>query len=70
MIFARASEEHAFRKQTERQADMPGATVPSFICLGCNRSRLVVGRKKTALGYRCAACMQRRAERQAAKRAA
>lgn len=57
---------HGYRRQTERQAAMPGVTGPSFVCLGCKRSRRVSGRKKTALGYRCAECMARRAARRAA----
>lgn len=57
---------HGYRRQTERQAAMPGVTGPSFVCAGCKRCRLTAGRKKTALGWRCAACVAKRAARRAA----
>ena len=60
---------HGYRRQTERQAAMPGVTGPSFVCGGCKLPRLVIGRKQTALGYRCAECMARRAARRASQTA-
>lgn len=50
-----------YRTQTDRQAQMPGATKPSFICKSCGQSKLVNGRKARVTGYSragydCAEC--------------
>lgn len=50
-----------YRAQTGRQAQMPGATSPSFICKSCGQCRKVAGRKAVVPGYsragwRCAQC--------------
>lgn len=47
--------------QTGRQAVMPGVTGPSFRCGECGRHRATKGRKKTAVGWRCAECAMSRA---------
>ena len=70
MIFAYPSQEHAYRHGTALQAKHPGVTGYSFWCVGCNTSRRTAGRKQTALGYRCAECMAKRAARRAARLAA
>ena len=70
MSFNFFADEVAFREQTERQAAMPGVTGPSFRCVECGRSRATKGRKKTAAGWRCAACHQAREQRRAGKGAA
>ena len=38
MSFAYPIDEHRFRETTERQAQCPGVTMPSFICIACGRS--------------------------------
>lgn len=50
-----------YRAQTGRQAPMPGATAPSFICKSCGHSRKTAGRKQVVKGYSkagwmCAQC--------------
>lgn len=45
-----------YRDQTERQASMPGATSPSFICKQCQQSRRTAGRKRVPMGWVCAKC--------------
>ena len=47
---------HRYRDQTATLAAMPGVTGPSFVCAGCKRTRTVTGRKKRAVGWRCASC--------------
>ena len=64
------ADEVAYQAQTGRQAAMPGVTGPSFRCGECGRHRATKGRKKTAAGWRCAACHQAREYRRAIKEAA
>lgn len=64
------ADEAAYREQTGRQAAMPGVTGPSFRCSECGRHRATKGRKKTAVGWRCAGCHQAREYRRAMKEAA
>ena len=53
------------REQTDRQARMAGVIGPSFRCGECARVCRTLGRKKTAAGWRCAACHQAREYRKA-----
>ena len=63
MSFNYFADEAAFREQTERQSRMAGVTGPSFRCWECSRVCSTLGRKKTAAGWRCAACNQAREQR-------
>lgn len=56
MSFARQIDEQRYRETTERQAQMPGATSPSFICKQCQQSRRTAGRKRVPMGWVCAKC--------------
>lgn len=67
MSFSYFADEAAFREQTERQARMAGVTGPSFRCRECARVCCTLGRKKTAAGWRCAACHQAREQRRAGR---
>lgn len=67
--FEQASEQQ-YRETTARQAQMAGATMPSFICVECRKSRRLGGRKKAPGGWRCAGCHQAREYRKALKVAA
>jgi len=60
MSFAYPVDEHRFREQTARQAQMPGVTVPSFVCVACGRRSVTKGCKRLAIGSICAACNQAR----------
>lgn len=64
------ADEVAYRAQTGRQAAMPGVTGPSFRCGERARVCRTLGRKKTAAGWRRAACHQAREYRKAIKGAA
>ena len=66
MSFNFFADEVAFREQTGRQATMPGVMRPSFRCGECGRHRATKGRKKTAVGWRCAGCHQARDAKEAA----
>lgn len=57
--------EMAYRETTARQAQMAGATMPSFICVECRQSRRLGGRKNAVGGWRCAGCDQAREYRKA-----
>lgn len=70
MTFARPIDEHRYRETTERQAQMPGATSPSFRCVACGRRSSMQGSKRTAVGSICAACHRAREQRRAVKGAA
>ena len=70
MSFARQIDEQRYRKQTERQASMPGVTSPTFRCVACGRRSGMKGRKRTAAGSVCAACQQAREQRKAGNGAA
>lgn len=60
-----------YREQTEMKGrSMTGVMAPSFRCAECGRSRATKGRKKTAMGWRCAHCQQIWNERKAIKGAA
>ena len=37
MTFRHLIDELRFREQTARQAPMPGATLPTFVCVACRR---------------------------------
>ena len=65
MIFTHPSDEHRFREATERQAAMPGVTLPTFRCVACGRSSVTKGCKTIAIGRICAACNQAREYRKA-----
>lgn len=54
MSFAYPIDEHRFREATERQAPMPGVTLPTFVCVAC---------KRLSIGRICAACNQAREQR-------
>lgn len=69
MTFARQIDEQRYREQTERQAQMPGATAPSFRCAACRRRSSMNGSKRTAVGSICAACHQAREQRKAIREA-
>lgn len=70
MTFRLPIDEHRYRETTERQAQMPGATSPSFRCVACGRRSSMKGSKRTAVGSICAACNQAREQRRAGKGAA
>lgn len=70
MTFARPIDEHRYRETTERQAQMPGATSPSFRCVACSRRSSMKGSKRTAVGGICDACHQAREARRARRQAA
>ena len=70
MSFNYFADEVAFREQTDRQAQMPGATSPSFRCVACGRRSSMKGSKRTAVGSICASCHQAREQRRAGKGAA
>ena len=60
-----------YREQTEvKSSNMNGVMSPSFRCVACGQSRATKGRKKTAVGWRCAGCHQAREYRKAIKGAA
>jgi len=69
MSFARQIDEQRYRETTERQAQMPGATAPSFRCAACRRRSSMNGSKRTAAGSICAACHQAREYRKAIREA-
>ena len=64
--FEQASEQQ-YRETTARQAQMAGATMPSFVCVQCCQSRRIAGRKKATGGWRCVGCHQARECRKALK---
>ena len=70
MSFARQIDEQRYREQTERQAPMPGVTMPTFVCVACGRSSVTKGCKRLSIGSICAACHQAREQRKARKGAA
>ena len=70
MSFAYPIDEHRFREATERQAAMPGVTMPKFRCVACGRDSLMKGYKRTAVGSVCAKCVKAREQRRAGKGAA
>ena len=70
MTFRLPIDEHRYRKTTERQAQMPGATSPSFRCVACGRRSSMQGSKRTAVGSICASCHQAREARRARRQAA
>lgn len=64
-----------YRAQTERQAQMPGVTLGSFICCICGHKRQAAGRKQfvkgtAKFGYMCAECHDKRTAKRAEKEAA
>lgn len=70
MTFSHLIDELRFREQTARQAPMPGATLPTFVCVACKRRSVTKGCKRLAIGSICAACNQAREQRRAGKGAA
>jgi len=60
MTFSHLIDELRFREQTARQAPMPGATLPTFVCVAC---------KRLAIGSICAACNQAREHRKTIREA-
>ena len=69
MSFAYPIDEYRFRETTERQAQCPGVTMPSFICIACGRSSVTKGCKQLSVGRICAACNQAREYRKAIREA-
>ena len=69
MIFTHPSDEHLYREQTARKAPMPGATLPTFVCVVCKRRSVTKGCKRLAIGSICAACNQAREYRKAIREA-
>ena len=67
MSFAYPVDEHRFREQTARQAQMPGVTMPSFVCVACGRRSVTKGCKTIAIGRICAGCNEARTARRAAR---
>ena len=65
MTFDRPIDEHRFREQTARQAQMPGVTLPTFVCVSCKRRSVTKGCKRLSTGSICAACNQAREYRKA-----
>jgi hypothetical protein len=63
MSFARPIDEHRFREATERQAAMPGVTMPTFVCVACKRRSVTKGCKQLSIGRICAACKLAREQR-------
>ena len=63
MTFTYPADELRFREQTERQAPMPGVTMPTFVCVACGRSSVTKGCKRLSIGSICAACNQAREQR-------
>ena len=59
--------EMEYREKTARQAQMAGATMPSFVCVQCCQPRRIAGRKKATGGWRCVGCHQAREHRKALK---
>lgn len=70
MTFRLPIDEHRYRETTERQAQMPGATSPSFRCVACGRKSAMKGSKRTAVGRIGASCHQAREARRARRQAA
>lgn len=70
MTFHLPIDEQRYRETTERQAQMPGATAPSFRCAACRRRSSMKGSKRTAVGSICASCHQAREARRARRQAA
>ena len=70
MTFRLPIDEHRYREPTERQAQMPGATAPSFRCVACSRRSSMKGSKRTAVGSICASCHQAREARRVRRQAA
>ena len=69
MSFAYPIDEHRFREATARQAQCPGVTMPSFVCVACKRRSVTKGCKTIAIGRICAACNQAREYRRAIREA-
>ena len=70
MTFHLPIDEQRYRETTECQAQMPGATSPSFRCVACGRKSAMKGSKRTAVGSICASCHQAREARRARRQAA
>ena len=69
MTFPHLIDELRFREQTARQAPMPGATLPTFVCVSCKRRSVTKGCKRLSIGSICAACNQAREYRKAIREA-
>ena len=69
MTFSHLIDELRFREQTARQAPMPGATLPTFVCVACKRRSVTKGCKRLSIGSICAACNQAREYRKAIREA-
>ena len=67
MSFARQIDEQRYREQTERQAQCPGVTMPSFVCVACGRRSATKGCKQLSIGRICAACNVARTARKAGR---
>lgn len=69
MTFPHPVDERRFREQTARQAQMPGVTLPTFVCVSCKRRSVTKGCKRLSIGSICAACHQAREARKARRAA-
>ena len=69
MIFTYPIDEHRFREATARQAQCPGVTMPSFVCVACGRRSVTKGCKQLSIGRICAACNEAREYRKAIREA-
>jgi len=67
MSFAYPIDEHRFREATERQAAMPGVTMPTFVCVACKRRSVTKGCKQLSVGRICAACKLAREAKQCSR---
>lgn len=69
MTFTYPADELRFREQTARPAQMPGVTLPTFVCVSCKRRSVTKGCKRLSIGRICAACNQAREYRKAIREA-
>ncbi len=69
MSFRFPIDEHRYREQTERQAQCPGVTMPSFVCVACGRRSVTKGCKQLSVGRICAKCNEAREYRKAIREA-
>lgn len=67
MTFANPVDEHRFREATARQAQCPGVTMPSFVCVACGRRSVTKGCKQLSVGRICAACKLAREAKQCSR---
>lgn len=56
MSYLEVANEMTYRETTARQAQMAGATMPSFMCQQCRQPRRIAGRKRVPMGWVCKCC--------------